>query len=275
MSPSTASISRAISYSRRVANLLGYELDEGMKNARLWSFLGVCPAVLCLQAHAALLPISLPSSSPAYADFDTTGLNLNYSYNSVSGVGTFSITNATGVSKGESYTSSSGSPGTRGAYNSSPFNGMYSLTATVQDIGGQWQVTGGSFSIEGTLLGGSTNTTLLTGTLKKGAGNFGYGTSGTGAQNAFDFLFTTGSSGSAAILADFFGAGTGEGDIIFTGAAQNDYTGSLTGSFFDNGGHADTFVPEPLFYPFAAAGTAILGLVLANRKSGRLAPIFA
>lgn len=239
-----------------------------MKNARFWPFLVCCSIFLCVQAHGALLGLNPNTGSPAYADFNTTGLGVNYSFNSGSGIGTFTITNNTSVSKPEQYTSGSASPGTGGIINGnhSPFafNGFYSLTATVEDINSTWEVTGGSFTIEGTLFGGSTSDVLLTGTLKTGAGSFGWGTK---ANNEFDFLFTTGSSGNAAILADFFGTGTGSGAIEFHEGAST-YNGALNANWVNTGvGTADTFVPEPVFYPLAAAGVAILGLILPNRKS--------
>lgn len=237
---------------------------------RLWLFLGLCSISLCLQSRGALLGLNPPIGSPAYADFSTTGLGVNYSYNSGSGVGTFTITNNSSVSKPEQYISGSDSPGTHGMINgnSSPFafTGFYSLTATVQDINNTWEVTSGSFKVEGTLFGGADTSLLLTGTLKTGAGSFGWGTA---AQNEFDFLFTTGSSGTPSILADFFGAGTGNGAIEFhEGSGGLDpYAGSLTQNWANTGvGTASTYVPEPVFYPFAAAGTAIVGLILARRK---------
>jgi hypothetical protein len=222
-----------------------------------------------LNSSAALLPISPNTSSPYYADFDTTGLSVAYNYNSTSGVGTFTVNNNGAVAKGETYTSHSSSPGTDGVINgnNSPFNfnGFYSLTATIKNINSQWQVTGGSFSIQGGLLGGANTDLLLTGTLQSGAQSFGFDSS----LKELEFLFTTGSTGNAAILSDFFGAGSGHGAILMNwGTLSFPNTFSLTQSWQNNGtGFADTFVPEPVFYPLAAAGTAMFGLVFARRKS--------
>lgn len=238
-----------------------------MKNVRFRLFLGVCSTVLCLQANGAIVGLNLtplPNGSPAFSEFITPTLAGGYTYNSVTGVGTLTVTNSGGVTKQGEYTSSPESPGTHGAYTSASFNGFYTLTATIQDIGGQWEVTGGNFSVEGALLGGSTTSVLLTGNLRTGNNSFGYGT--TKADDAFDLLFTT-TGGSPSIVSDFFGAGTGNGGIYFQEGSATTYSGSLTSSWIFTSGDADTFVPEPIYYPFAAAGTAIFGLVLSTRKS--------
>jgi len=235
-------------------------------------FLGclVLGMLFSAEAHAALLGLNPNAASPFYADFNTTGLKVSYNYNSASGVGTFTVTNNSNVTKPEQYTSGASSPGTHGVENgnSSPvaFSGFYSLTATIkQDANNQWDVTGGSFSVEGTLFGGVSTDLLLTGTLKTGAGSFGWSTP---TANEFDFLFNTSSGGNSAILADFFGAGSGAGAIELHQGSST-YS-SLTANWVNTGvGFADTFVPEPAIYPFAAAGTAIFGLLLASRKTHR------
>jgi hypothetical protein len=240
-----------------------------MKRTRILSLPIFASLCSCLTAHAALLPISVDKNSPYYADFDTTGLSVSYNYNSGSGVGTFTVNNNGNAAKGESYTSHSSSPGTGGVINgnNSPFafNGFYSITATIQNINSQWQVTGGSFSVAGSLFGGANTDLLLTGTLQTGAQTFGFDSS----LKELEFLFTTGSSGRSAILSDFLGAGAGHGAIELNWGALNfPNSFSLTQSWQNNGtGFASTFVPEPVFYPLAAAGTAMFGLVLARRKS--------
>lgn len=255
-----------------------------MKCARFWPVLGCVLVFLCLQARAALLGLNPPTGSPAYADFDMGSLAGGYSYSgtATSGTGTLTVTNVGNVSKPDGYTSSSQSPGTGGAISgkSGPpfnFNGFYNLTATIQNNNGVFEVSGGSFTIEGDLFGNPASSILLTGTLKTGAGTLGWGTK---AQNEFDFLFTTGSSGNSQILADFFGAGTGNGAIEFheagtTGTQFTTYAGSLSSSWVFDDGVADTFVPEPFFYPFAAAATALFGLILACHKSSRVAVVRA
>ena len=245
-----------------------------MKCARILSLLGFCSVFLCLNSLGALLGLNPNSSSPYYSDFNTSGLKVNYNYDSPSGIGTFTVNNNSGISKPDQYTSHASSPGTGGVINGNngpfAFSGFYSLTATVKNINNEWQVTGGSFSVQGTLFGGSTTDLLLTGTLKTGAGSFGWTTQ---SANEFDFLFNT-SGGNSAILADFFGAGSGAGAIELHQGTGTYST--LTASWINTGaGIADTFVPEPVFYPFAAAGMAMFGLVLVSRKPRRAGMIAA
>ena len=241
-----------------------------MKSARILSVIGLGSVLLCLKAQGALLATGQDPNNPFYADFTSNTLGINYSYNSGSGVGTFTVTNLAHAASSEQYKAGSSAAGTHGSKNSPPsFSGFYTLTATVQNIGGLWQTTGGSFTVTGTLFGGSVNDILLTGNLVTGAGSFGWDVK---AANEFDFRFITGSGGNSSILADFFGAGAGkgairlhEGNLPTTGG----YNGDLTQNWVSTSGSADTFVPEPVAYPLAAAGTALLGLAFMYRKSGR------
>ena len=90
---------------------------------------------------------------------------------------------------GEQYTSSSGSPGTGShPFPDQNFTGSFSMTAKVQNIGGQWEVISGStYTIKGNLLNSGSGDILLNGTLKTGAGSFGWGTK---ADDEFDFSLT-------------------------------------------------------------------------------------
>src|SRR5262249_50899733 len=102
---------------------------------------------------------------------------------------------------------------------------------------------------------------------KTGLNTIGYGASGT---KEFDFLFTV-TGGNSSILADFFGANSGQGAIILNTGAYNPisaYT-DLAHSFSNTGaGMADTFVPESAAYSWAVSIVALLGIVLTWRKSG-------
>jgi hypothetical protein len=224
-------------------------------------------AGMSLSSQAALLVTGQNPSSPYYADFNSSGLSVTYSYNTSTGIGTF---NASDSGNKEAYTSSSLSPGTQGAYTSTGFNGSYSLTATIQDIGGNWEVTGGSVTVKGNLFfpGNNTHTgdLLLTANLKTGLNTIGFGASGT---KEFDFLFTV-TGGNSTILEDFFGANQGQGAIILnTGAYGVPAYTDLAHSFNNTGaGMADTFVPEPAAYSWAASAVAFLGIAFSCRKSG-------
>ena len=151
------------------------------------------------------------------------------------------------------------------------------MTAFVKDAGGgNWQVQANSnFTISGNLINsGNSSDILLKGNLLTGTGSLGWGT--TSSDTEFDFLFDVGSGGTdnQAILADFFGVGTGQGGIKMN--VTGNYPGNLSTSFVNSsGGFANVFVPEPVFYPLAAIGVAILGLGLAGRKSDRASSLAA
>ena len=221
-----------------------------------------------LSSQAALLVTGQNPSSPYYADFFSSGLSVSYNFNNSTGIGTLIATDS---GNKEAYTSGVSSPGTHGVYTSTGFSGSYSLTATIQDIGGNWEVTGGSVTVDGNLFFPGNNTQtgdlLLSANLKTGLNTIGYGTSGT---KEFDFLFTV-SGGNSSILQDFFGDNQGQGAIILntgTYLPTSAYT-DLSHSFNNTGaGQANTFVPEPAAYSWAASVVALLGIAFTFRKSG-------
>jgi hypothetical protein len=250
-----------------------------MKRALFLCLLGVGSAFVALQAQGALtgLNVTLPVGNPGYADFNMNGLRTTYSYNTTTKIGTFTVSNVSGT-QGEQYTSSPSSPGTGGnPYSNQQFQGTFNMTANVMLVGSEWQVQSGStIMIKGNLINGAdTADILLNGNLVTGSGSFGWGTK---ADDEFDFLFNTASGGSdnQAILSDFFGVGTGLGAMKFHEGTGTTYNGNLaTGWASAGGGFVDAFVPEPVFYPLAAAGMAMLGFGLATRKSGAASPVAA
>lgn len=251
-----------------------------MKRALLLSLLGLGSIFLSVAAQGALtgLNVNLPTGSPYYADFDMNGLSTLYSFNTTTHVGTFTISTVGGT-QGEQYKSSSGSPGTgSNPFANQNFTGSFSMTAFVKQdtTTGEWEVQSGStFSIKGNLLNSGNGDILLNGSLKTGSGSFGWGTK---ADNEFDFLFnvTSGGTDNQAILADFFGAGSGSGAMKFHEGTGTSYNGNLATTWASSsGGSVDAFVPEPVFYPLAAAGMAILGMGFAARKSHRVNPLAA
>lgn len=226
--------------------------------------MGIALTSANLSSQAALLVTGQNTSSPYYADFTSTGLSVSYNYNTSTEIGTFTATDS---GNKEAYTSGSLSPGTHGVYNSTGFDGSYSLTATIQDINGNWEVTGGSLTVKGNLFvpGSSSDIgdLLLSANLKTGMNTIGYGTSGT---KEFDFLFTV-TGGNSSILQDFFGANQGQGAVILE-TGPSTYT-DLAHSFSNTGaGQADTFVPEPAVYSWAVSVAALLGIAFTFRKSG-------
>lgn len=244
----------------------GYQRDF-MKVPIFLRAMGFALAVTSLPSQAALLVTGQNPSSPYYADFNASGLSVSYNYNTSTGIGTFTASDS---GSKEAYTSGSLSPGTHGTYTSTGFNGSYSLTATIQDISGNWEVTGGSVTVKGNLFFPGDNTQtgdlLLSANLKTGLNTIGYGAGGT---KEFDFLFTA-TGGNLSILEDFFGVNQGQGAIILnTGAYGIPAYTDLSHSFNNTGaGFADTFVPEPAAYSWAASVVAFLGIAFTFRKSG-------
>jgi hypothetical protein len=240
-----------------------------MKNMRVLRVCILGAGMAALHAQGALLVTGQNPSSPYYADFTSSHLAVSYTYSA--GIGTFTASSSTGAN--EAYTDGPESPGTGNgtskAYNATGFNGSYSLTATIQQISGLWEVTGGALNIYGDLIGGTGHAgdLLLSANLKTGAGTIGYGASGT---KEFDFLFGV-SGGNSSILRDFFGVG-GQGAIILNTGNYNTLPGhvayqDLAHSFSNLGsGTADTFVPEPSAYPLAGSVMALLGLAVARRN---------
>ena len=215
-----------------------------------------------MQSHAA--------TDPYYADFTSSSLNVNYTYNGNS-TGTFNaVSKVDPITGSLLYSSSTLSSGTHGAYNDTPFTGYYDLTANLADIGGSWQVTSGTVTIEGTLMGGTSSALLLTLDLKTGANNFVYGSSG---SKLFDFFFTVDgntSKSNAELLEDYFGAGTGAGEIdVNTSTYLHGYTGFTSNFSNTSSGTADTFVPEPAVYPLAASLAAMASFVFSRRANAK------
>jgi hypothetical protein len=252
-----------------------------MKTTRFFSLVVLCSAAMASPTRAALMGLTKNVSSPYYADFTANGLSVSSTYNASSQTATFHAANS--ISQVESYTSHPLSPGTLGAYNNAGFNGFYSIDATIQKIGSVWNLTGGTVTVKGNLMGGTTSDMLLQGSLKTGVsgvgGAFGFQDFGLTPDashpfyDIFEFRFTP-TSGNAAILADFFGANNGQAAIILD--ANFNYANP---ALFFNGdwahpfssgtanGVADSFVPEPSAYPLTAASAALLGLLFVRRKS--------
>ncbi len=252
-----------------------------------WAVMGL--ALCGLSTQAALLGITEPGSSdPFYADFTSSHLSVNYTYSG--GIGEFVVS---GNSSSGTYESDKSSPGTGNGSQgiNQTFSGTYSLTAYVEDIGGQWQVIDSgsdqsTVTITGYLPGVSPNPggttpseTLLTANLKTGANSFGYSQPGDALinYNEFDFLFTV-TGGDSEILQDFFGVG-GQGAIILNPNTYNPmakYTGNLEQNFYNinNSGQANTYVPESCAYPLAASITALFGFAgaaISRRKQVKMA----
>ena len=109
------------------------------------------------------------------------------------------------------------------------FNGYFSLTATIRQVGGVWTVQSGSFTIEGDLQGGAKTDLLLAGNLATGADGSAWGYDppvNNHTASHLEFLFQP-TSGNSKILQDFFGtSGVGGGLVagvvkLWLGAAQN------------------------------------------------------
>jgi hypothetical protein len=246
----------------------------------------MCLVLVMGTANAALIGMIKPTpSDPYYADFTANSLSISYAYNSTTQVGTLIAQNS-GIAPlpvAESYESGSASAGTGSlnggtGFNSQSLLGSYVLTASIKLIGGVWSVTGGSFTMKGSLPGVSTATTdlLLQGNLLAGgdgpSGTWGYATG----SKLFEFLYTvdTGNTanGNLAIRKDF-ATGNPLGTTIHGGIFLNlnqVFTQGLATSWA-NVGTADTFVPEPAAYPWGAAGLAGLSLIYVRRKPAFLA----
>jgi hypothetical protein len=260
-----------------------------MKTTRFLGVAALCSAAMVSPAHAALMGLTKDVTSPSFADFTANGLDVKSTYNSSTGIATFHagnhIVSGNPSVEVDSYTSHPSSPGTQGAYNNTSFNGFYSIDATIQKVNNVWTLTGGTVTIQGSLLGGANTDLLLQGSLRTGAsgagGAFGYQDPGLPAtqQNPnydiFEFRFTP-TSGSSKILADYFGVNSGQAGIIldanFTYVSTLFFNGDWTRSFssINGAGVADAFVPEPVAYPLAAGVAALSGLLFVRRKSSNL-----
>jgi hypothetical protein len=107
----------------------------------------------------------------------------------------------------------------------------------------------GSLTINGDL--GTGPETLLTGTLKTGAGGTAFGFEGPPGGNIFEFLFTV-TGGDPKVVSDFGGLGSGNHGVIVNAAFEHGgfpFNGTWNSFFANDGvsGVADTFVqvPEP------------------------------
>ena len=275
--------------------------NEIMKKQRILQLAVLCSAMSGLSTQAALLNTGQNSISPYYADFSmASGLSVGYN-------ATTKVFTATGSNL--AYTSGYDSAGTgfaatgvsivdaqtgikHGEFDGTGISsGSYTLSANIgyDSALSQWEVTGGTITINGYLQGvtgtASTGTSelLLSANLKTGANTLGYGASG---STIFDFLFTV-SGGDPAILKDFFGINNGQGAVIINaggydtnplnvnnpGPGTTAFQGNFNSSF-NNYGHTtsateDTFVPEPAAYPLAASVFAFLGfakVAISRRK---------
>lgn len=252
-----------------------------MKAKRFFSVVGVCSVVVGFSAQAALLATGQNTGSPYYADFGTTGLSIDYSYNATTETGTLNM--YTGSVSGNSYNNPEvGNYDTFVAGSASPGTGpvgtllspaavtssSYALTATIkEDANNNWYVYSGALTIKGTVDGVSG--TLLTANLITGDDGAGtqFGTLGyeSGANTPIDFLFQP-TGGNSLILQDFLGVNSVGAIIVTPGSSQ--YTGDWTKtSILINGqAQANTFVPEPVAYPFAASAFALFGLAWVTKR---------
>jgi hypothetical protein len=247
-----------------------------MKKERRMQAACLYAGMVAFQSQAALLTLTTPSTSPFYADFGiTSGLSVDYTSES-STTGQFVATGSN-----LEYTDSKDSPGTgngtTGAYSAYGFSGSYTLTANlVKEANGNWDVSTGTITIDGNLLGNGNSDVLLTASLKPGDNNIGYGTAIGSTLFYFNFTVTGGES---QIVKDFIGVGTGQGGVIINaggydtnplnvgnpGPGDTAFSGNFSTSF-NNYGHTssateDTFVPEPNAYPLAGSVAALLGFV--------------
>jgi hypothetical protein len=261
-------------------------------------FLVIGSGAIGISTHAALLNLGEYQNGPFYSNFASSGLDVNYVYtgNSSSGTGVFTVSdpesNNNIVSKSGAYTSGADAPGTHGAYNATPYTGSYSLTADISWNGSVARLTGGTFAVDGTLMGGTASSVLLSGSLETGVGGaaFGFENPGSANFNEFDFLINLGSlTGNSEILQDFLQSMGGTGGIIinanFNSANHNSTIGGTTvnasGAEAFNGnwdqsfanpeaaGTADSFVPEPAAYPFGASIAALAACAGCARRARR------
>jgi len=251
-----------------------------MKTLQSLQLAVVSLALVGTQSQGALMNLVQPGATdPYYADFKANSLKVTYTYNNVTGIGTLTAANVGTV--GEAYESGSASAGTGSGsgrptgFNNQTFTGSYSLTASIQQLSGVWSVTGGTFTMKGNLLGGTSADLLLKGNLVLGgdgpAGAWGY----LNGSKLFEFLYTvdTGNSanGNSAIRKDFNTdnalPGTVRGGIKLN--LNNAFGGSFT-TAWSNAGFADTFVPEPGAYAWAGGAMAAgVCLIRARRSSFR------
>ena len=185
------------------------------------------------QAGAGLINLGQDVSSPYYADFGASRLNVFYDYTgttgpNANGSGSFHVFNTYRnghvLPTKENYESSSASPGTGSGsgrpngFNDRSFRGSYSIDATISIVNGVVSLAGGTVKVFGNSFGGATGDLLLQGSLQTGLGGvaFGYvdpsGAATPGKYDLFQFIFSV-TGGKPAIVADYMGLG-GTGGII-------------------------------------------------------------
>jgi hypothetical protein len=251
------------------------------KTKKFLRMVGVCAVMAGFSARAAIQEFTVYQnpSSPEYADFAAQSLNVNYSYSG--GTGTFTAVSQTEPTASMSYQAGSQAAGTGGAYvTSKQFTGYYSLSATIQDVSGNWEVTGGTLDVYGNLLtgqtvpSGQTGDLLLSVNLMNGLNTINAGV-GTGSKE-FDFRLGSVTGGSSAIMQDFLGVANGSGYIdLNVGTYAQAFT-DLSHNFsgLSGKGFADTFVPEPSLYAGVSSFMALIGFISASRKNRRKASVF-
>jgi hypothetical protein len=270
-----------------------------MNFRKFYVAMGLGSGAIGLSAQAALLNFGQFQSGPYYSDITSSGVDVNYAYtgNASAGTGVFTVSDPLSannvVTKSGAYTSGASAPGTHGADIAKGYTGSYSLTADISWNGSVATLTSGSFSINGNLMGGTTSSLLLSGTLETGVGGaaFGYENPGSANFNEFDFVINLGSlTGNSQIVSDFLeGVGKFGGIIInanFNSAFHNSTISGTTvnaaGAEAFNGnwdqnfanpeasGTADTFVPESAAYPW---GASIAALIACTGCARRLSPL--
>jgi hypothetical protein len=270
-----------ISFGRRQAiEIIRKDAIINMKTKRFLCVAGVCSVMASISTQAAIVTHQefttyQNSGSAEYADFTAKNLSVNYTY--TGGTGSFIAESQTTPTTSMAYQTGSQAAGTHGAYQSSSgFTGYYYLSATIQDISGNWEVTGGTLDVYGNLLTGQTVSSgqkgdlLLSVNLLTGLNSINAGVgSGGSAGKEFDFRLGSVTGGSSAIMQDFLGVANGSGDVILNvgGYSPVNTYSDLNKGFGNNGtGQADTFVPEPAMYASVGSVLAVLGLLFVRRS---------
>lgn len=219
-----------------------------MKTFKILALTGATLLLANLQSNAAGTVLSL---TEGYPDLAGQFVDLGYTYDVGTGIGTFLANGFT-----TDYTDPSGNDmgGVVGT-------DAYTLTATFDNNGGSPILASGTLSISGDIGDGNGDTLLLSGDLVPGAAgtDFGYGDLN---NDLFEFKFTvTGGS-----LASQFGGNNASGGInfdAFFGSGDTPFTGSWTTDFDTHnsmGGDINSFsmVPEPSSILFVLVGSILL-----------------
>lgn len=237
-----------------------------MKTSHFYAAVGLCSVLGCFSSQAAIYTQNTfndgqNQTSPDYADFTSSDLTTSYSYASGTGIGTLTVTG--GGTTAETYQAGSAAAGTHGQDNKT-FDGSFALHATVKfnATDNQWEIqSGGTVTVEGDLLGGTTSSVLLSANLRSGID-----TLNVNSANDFEFLFYANSSSNPTILEDFFGTQDQGAIILNPGTTSySNFTTTWAGTI----GQANTFVPEPSVYAGFSSIFALLGLVSTVRKNRR------